>query len=310
MNALVLGGFGFIGGSLITELLCIGQKIKVFDKNQPSQNMIPFNLEDTEVVIGIFSKDYDFEKLTRNIDIVYHFISTTTPASKVSTIQELDENVASTIALLDACVKNKVKQVLFLSSGGTVYGNAANAPLKETDQTNPKSSYGIQKLMIEKYLNMYYEYFGLDYRVVRLSNPYGPLQNPHGGQGVVTAFTYSAIHNIPIKVFGDGAVIRDYIYIDDVVQGILKISQYNGKEKIFNLGSGKGYSLMDVINTIETVQKKKLNIIYEPQRIVDVPYNVLDINRFTNLISKNSAISFTQGIKKLSDFYIAKLLCQ
>lgn len=141
-----------------------------------------------------FQLSTNFEQLTAGIDTVYHLISTTLPNNSNQNIgMGLMDNVIVTASFLDACVKNGVKRVLFLSSGGTVYGVSAKMPLEETACNEPISGYGLQKITIEKLLYLYWYLYGLDYRIVRLSNPYGKYQKPNGIQGVMTTFVFRVI---------------------------------------------------------------------------------------------------------------------
>lgn len=151
-------------------------------------------------------------------------MSTTVPTTSNQHIsQELVSNVIFSANLFEACIRCDVKKVVFVSSGGTVYGKEVDCPLKEKTATNPISSYGVQKITIEKLLYLYRYMYGLDYRIIRLANPYGPYQRPNGVLGAVTTFTYKALKGDEITVYGDGSVVRDFIYIDDAIRAIMKI---------------------------------------------------------------------------------------
>ena len=161
----------------------------------------------------------DFEKLVEGQEEVYHLLSTTVPSTSNQMIEtELRENVLLTVKLLEACVNQGVKKIVFFSSGGTVYGKESACPLNEDTPTNPITSYGIQKITIEKLLYLYSYIYGIDYRIIRLANPYGPYQKPNGVLGAVTTFTYKAIKGEEIQVYGDGSVVRDFIYIEDAIR--------------------------------------------------------------------------------------------
>lgn len=304
MNYLIIGASGFLGKNLVSKIDQSKHNIKLFDQAidtnlfKKETNGMYF-----EYVEGNFSPNYDFEKLTFGIDVVYHLISTTIPSSDKPLADELTENVISSIKLLDACKKNRVKKIIFLSSGGTVYGESTGIPFKETASTNPICSYGIQKLAIEKYIQLYHHLHNLDYRIIRLSNPYGPGQNPHKNQGIIAKFIYHLSNDIPIQVYGEGDIVRDYIYIEDAIQGILDIESYQGKDKIFNLGVGQGQTINQVIKTIEKVMNKKFVVQHKRNRSIDVPYNVLDISKFSKISSKEDFISLEQGITKFCEYF-------
>lgn len=305
MNVLILGASGFIGTNLVAHLLREGgHHLHLFDRlpgpyHKQQETSLPVSCHLGECLPG-----YDYKSLTQGMDLVFHLASTTHPGnSNLYIDEELQNNVITATQLLAACAESRVKKVVFLSSGGTVYGKAPQLPIPEDAPTNPITSYGLQKLAIEKLLYLYHHLHGLDYRIIRLANPYGPHQNPFGGQGVVTCFTYKAIRQEPVQMFGDGSVVRDYIYIDDAIQGILRIAKYGGEEKLFNLGSGQGHSLMDIIQAVEDVTGQPLAIQLFPARNVDVPVNILDISRYRNAIGlEPSVITLKEGIQKTAEF--------
>ena len=242
--------------------------------------------------------------LLKDQEVVYHLVSTTIPTTSNQHIpEELNSNVIFSSLLFEACVRCNVKKVIFISSGGTVYGRETVCPIPEQVETKPISSYGLQKIMIEKLLELYNYMYGLDYRIVRLSNPYGPYQRPNGMLGAVTTFTYKALMNQKIEVYGDGSVVRDYIYIDDAIMGIIKIaSRDDDQYKTYNLGSGQGTSVNDVIRTIKEALNINLQVQYTKSRKVDVPINYLDISRYESIHGKLNLVDLRTGIKKTADF--------
>ena len=311
MNIIILGAAGFIGTNLTMALAKEKDEnnnyinhITLFDREAVGlSHIIKFGFPNTSIMTGNFNMESDFEAITLNQDIVYHLISTTVPTTSNQHIaQELTANVIVTSKLLEACVKNNIKKVVFLSSGGTVYGKEKEMPLKEDTATNPISAYGIQKVTIEKLLYLYRYMYGLDYRVIRLSNPYGPYQRPNGVLGAVTTFTYKALMGEPVTVYGDGSVIRDFIYIDDAVRGIMNIVQGENKRRTFNLGYGKGTSIREVISTIQDTLGIDMDVKYIVGRKVDLPINVLDISLYEETFGKLDSISLACGIEKTAAF--------
>lgn len=299
MKALVLGGSGFIGTNLCKQLITRGMEITVYDKKE---NALLKNAG-INFVAGNFDAYEKYAYIVKGHDIVYHLISSTIPASSGDCFHgEISQNIEPTIALMDACVQNKCRLV-FVSSGGTVYGKVSPRPIAETDPTNPICHYGVQKLMIEKYLYLYHHLSGLDYKIIRLSNPYGPYQIPNSGQGALTTFVYNAIHHNQIVVVGEGNIIRDYIFIEDAVSGIIDISLQTDGEKIYNLGSGVGYSLNEIIDKIELVTGEICCVEHIENRNVDVPYNVLDIGLFQRDFGKVKFVGIEEGIGRLADFF-------
>lgn len=299
MKYLILGAAGFIGKNLIEDISGeTGAELLLFDREEdvyPVKNGSAYR-----TVRGDFETDTDFFELTRGIDVVYHLISTTLPnSSNENLAADFSDNVVSTIRLLDACVKNQVKKVMFISSGGTVYGAEATEPVSESSVTNPISAYGLQKITIEKLLYLYRHLFELEYRVVRLSNPYGKYKKPNGVQGVVNTFVYKALRGEPLCVYGDGSVVRDYIAIGDAVTAVRNIEKYAGEHRVFNVGSGVGHSVNDVIEIIEKVLKEKVNVSYSAGRKADVPVNILDVSRYEECFGKAASVSLERGIAQL-----------
>ena len=242
-------------------------------------------------------------------DVVYHLISTTVPTTSNQQIpQEISDNVELTSRLLESCVRCGVKKVVYLSSGGTVYGMNQVCPLREGMETNPINSYGVQKVMNEKLLYLYQYLYGLDYRIIRLSNPFGPYQRPNGILGAVTTFTYKALKGEEIVVYGDGSVVRDYIYIEDAVKAILNIADDEGEDRLYNVGSGMGTSLCQLLKIIEDTLGLTLKIRYVPGRAVDVPVNYLDISRYEMKFGRFDVLSLPEGIRRTADFMMREYL--
>ena len=304
MNILLLGGAGFIGTNLTLALAADpGNLITVADRDasyfQPFGEMGFPNVR--TVVSGLTEEDFD--RLLEGQDVVYHLMSTSMPTNSNRHIpEELKANVLLSANLFEACVRQKVGKVVFISSGGTVYGTESGCPLSEDMPTNPITSYGVQKITIEKLLYLYSYIYGLDYRIIRLGNPYGPYQRPNGELGAVSTFTWKALKGETIEVYGDGSVVRDFIYIDDAIRGVLNIVNGNAEERVFNLGSGKGTSIRQVLETVEQVLGVRLDIRWTGARKVDVPVNFLDINRYERAYGPLDPIDLQEGIRRTAAF--------
>ncbi|MFA1015974.1 epimerase [Dubosiella newyorkensis] len=304
MNILILGAAGFIGTNLTIKLAeNKDDQITLVDKKMSYFSKIKkFNFSNVKFKESSLDENMDFSIL-KGQDIIYHLVSTNTPSTSNQHIsQDIQANVLFTSNLLDSCVENEVKKVVFISSGGTVYGRENKCPLSENTPTNPISSYGVQKIMIEKLLYLYNYKYGMDYRIIRLTNPYGPYQRPNGVLGAVTTFTYKALKGEEIQIFGDGTVIRDFIYIDDVVRAILNIVNGENKYRTFNLGCGYGISIKEVLETVKKVVGKDIQVVYKNGRSVDVPVNYLDISRYEKYYGKLNPVSLEDGIKKTVSF--------
>jgi UDP-glucose 4-epimerase len=309
-NVLVLGGAGFIGQHVCKSLLDAGACVRCLDRRiPPGHGVLNDLIEDVDWVLGEFS---DAEKLARaldGMDYVVHLISTTIPDTSNKELQyDLSSNVFPTLGLLESMRFSSVRKLLFISSGGTIYGIPSIVPIPESHETNPVCGYGIHKLAIEKYLNIYKYRYGLDYCVLRLANPYGEAQISDRPQGVIGKFIYKAIHNEKLEIWGDGGVIRDYVYIEDVMDAIRKALLYRGSRKIFNIGSGTGNSLQDIIGTIEQTAGYTLDVAYLPQRQVDLPLNVLDITNARTELLWSPVTDLATGIRHLYEYGSSTML--
>ena len=295
MKAFVLGGNGFIGSHLVERLCSAGHQVRVFDR---SGDFIQQHNSDVEYVCGEFA-DIDLHRSSfDHVDIVYHLISTTVPStSNEDPAADVVGNVVPTIKLLDLLVESKVRKIVFLSSGGTVYGRPARNPVPETAPTRPICSHGVTKLAIENYLHMYRELYGLRYAILRVSNPYGERQGHFGVQGVIGTFIETIIRNEVIEVWGDGSVQRDYIYVRDVAEACERAASTD-VDGVFNIGSGHGYSITGVISRLATITQRQLEPVYLPARAYDVPRIVLDCKKARETLSWSASTGFSQGIER------------
>lgn len=299
MKALIIGGNGFIGTNLADVLLERGHQVTSFDR-------YPGRYRDAspqiDYVFGDFANHGDVHEVVKGHDYVFHLAYTTLPqSSNDDPIFDVRSNVVDTLQLLEACKEHEVKKIVFISSGGTVYGVPQILPIPESHPTEPICSYGITKLTIEKYLHLYRHLRGLDYVIARLSNPYGELQNPQAKQGAVAVFLGMILKDEPITIFGDGQVVRDYVYIRDAALALAKSAEYRpeaDQPRVFNVGSGRGYSLNEVVDAIKAVVNKKVVVNYIPARSVDVPANVLDIKSAENCLSWKPEMDLKEGLSR------------
>lgn len=296
MRCLVLGGNGFIGSHVVDKLLVKGHSVRVYDR--ASERFRP-PLPDVEYIHGEFGNRGLIREALKDIDVVFHLISTTIPkTSNDDPIFDVRSNVIDTIKLLEECVVARVRRVVFASSGGVIYGIPKTNPIPESHPTNPICSHGITKLMIEKYLALFRHLYGLDYVVLRASNPYGERQNPFGEQGAIAVFLGKVARGEPIVIWGDGGVIRDYFYVGDLADAYLKAATLDVKERIFNIGSGVGTSLVEVIELIAEATGKNPEVSYTESRPFDVPTNVLDISLAKEHLGWHPHTDLVSGIKR------------
>ena len=177
-----------------------------------------------------------------------------------------------------------------------MYGRPSYVPLNEDHPTMPMGAYGATKLAIEHHLRIEEAQFGLPCRILRLSNPYGEWQQPHGVQGVIAVFAHRALQGLPVDVWGDGSVVRDFVYATDVGRAFLAASQHQGEARIFNIGGGTGHSVNDIIRTLEGLLGKTVEKRVHPARPFDPPVNVLDIRLAQEELHWKPEMSFEEGV--------------
>ena len=296
-RVLVLGGNGFIGSNLVIGLLRAGLEVRVLDlRREPALA----RSSAVELIEGDFTNRAQSEAAVDGVDAVFHLASVTTPASGTSNpVYDVTENLLGTLRLLEACVARGVRRLVFISSGGTVYGTPHRVPITEDHPQDPINSYGIVKLAIEKYLGMYAHLGRLDPIVLRVANPYGPGQFTQGAQGAV-AVALGCIHRgEPFRLWGDGSVVRDFLYVDDLTEAFLAaLRAPSGEPRVFNIGSGCGVALRDMLAASERIAGRTLTIEQLPGRSIDVPANVLDCTRARHLLGWGPRVSLDEGLAR------------
>ena len=293
MNCLVVGGGGFLGSHLVDLLLAQGHAVRILE-------VLPRSPLDTRERVAWIQGDFLAPTValeaTQGCDVVFHLASTTVPKSaNDDPVFDISSNIAGSVNLLQSAVANKVRRVVYISSGGTVYGIPASVPIAESHPTQPVAAYGIGKLAVEKYLHMFHHIHGLQYCVLRLSNPFGPRQRPDKAQGVVTAFLQAVLNGDELPIWGDGSVVRDYMYVTDAAEAMAAAgaSSHCG---VVNIGSGRGLSLNDVIGKIEAATGRTARRKYLPGRPFDVPANVLDIRLARSVLAWEPRTPFETGL--------------
>jgi UDP-glucose 4-epimerase len=298
-RVVILGGLGFIGSHLCRGLVRQGHFVRIFDRVDESHESVKDLEQSIEIVASDISRPQEVVKTLADATVVINLVHTTVPGSSMEDPgYDIVSNVATTVGWLQYLNETDVRKLIYFSSGGTVYGTPETIPISETHCTNPLSSYGITKLAIEKYTAMYADRFGIDYCVVRPSNVYGPGQRLHYNQGVIGIMASRALRGEVLEVWGEGTDQRDYLFVDDVVSAILKLVAYEGLLRIFNISSGIGHSVGDVISVLRTHINPFPKVKYLPARGFDVPVNILDSSRLRNETGWHATMDFEEGIRR------------
>jgi UDP-glucose 4-epimerase len=297
---LVTGGSGFIGSHLVDELAKSGRHVvtvlekgpRKFGDLPPNVAFVQGNLSDAKLVHRTLAEG--------GIEVVYHAAWATVHETSLEDVEvDVESNLIPLLNVLEAARATGVRRVVFLSSGGTVYGLPQAPWVSEEHPTNPICAYGITKLAAEKYLKMYRHLYGLEHVIFRPSVPYGPRQNPLRRQGAVSVFTHRALKGEPIAVWGDGSSVRDYFYVGDLTAPLMAALDvpFEG-DMTFNLAGDKGYSLMDLIKTVEESLNVKLKVEFKPARRFDVPELRLDTRAAAQTLRWNPSVPLSEGIRR------------
>lgn len=295
MKCVLLGGAGFMGSHLAQRLLEAGHAVRVFDVEKRDFE----GGGAVEWMRGDFLDPADVAAAIAGCQAVFHLVSTTLPqSSNANPAADVADNVIGTVHLLEACRREGGRKIIFTSSGGTVYGVPRTVPIAEDHPTHPITSYGIGKLAIEKYLELYRVLHGIDYCVLRIANPFGERQRVAAGQGAVTTFLHRAQRGETIEIWGDGKVVRDYLYVGDVADALARALEHGGSHRVINIGSGVGRDLNDIIAAIERVLGRRVERRHVAGRSFDVPANVLDIRLARAELGWQPQTPFEEGLRR------------
>ncbi|HZS65758.1 MAG TPA: NAD-dependent epimerase/dehydratase family protein [Burkholderiales bacterium] len=302
-SCLVLGGAGFIGSHLAQALAQQNHRVKVFDRPHVDRLPLFAPAKGFEVFTGDFLNPHALAPALQGTEVVFHLVSTTLPKnSNDNPVYDVESNVLGSLRLLELCREHGVRKLIFVSSGGTVYGVPRTTPVAEDHPTEPICSYGIHKLMVEKYMALAHRLHGLDYRILRPANLYGPRQRLDIAQGAVAVFLDRALRDQPIEIWGDGSAVRDYVYIDDAVDAMLKAASFEGAQRIFNIGSGKGASLNQLVAQIEKLLGRRVKVKHSAPRALDVPANVLDSSLAERLLGWRAGTALGVGLRRTCEW--------
>lgn len=294
MKVAVLGAGGFIGQNLVRKLIQDGHDVTSFVRKPQSGER---KNQGREIVFD-FYKLSGMSELLNSFDTIFHLVSSSNPSKSSNNARfDAQENLIASLELMEILKDNPSTRLVFVSSGGAVYGIPKTVPIAEYHATNPVSFYGVSKLAIEKYLYAYSVSSRLNYLVMRLSNPFGPGQVNIMGQGLVPTIVESALLDKPLNIWGDGSNIRDYLFIDDAVDGLSRAISYEGKSSLLNIGSGLGSSILELVAHIEEITGKEISLEFQVQRTFDAPANVLDISLAKSELSWNPETELREGLE-------------
>lgn len=294
----VFGGTGFLGRHVCMTLRDSGKGVRSFSRRGGTGKI----LSGVDYLKGRLSDVEAVRSAVRGVSTVWHLVSATLPSSSLAeSVAALHEEVAATLRLCEIAQEEGVERLVFVSSGGSVYGITSANPIPENHATNPICAYGVQKLAIEKYLLLFERQSKFKSYVLRLGNPYGEDQDWNRPFGAIANFVNRAARGLNIAVWGDGSVVRDYFHVEDLTNVFLRIQDYRGSERVFNVGSGKGASLTQLLAIIQGHLQTSLDVSYGGARIEDAPYNVLDITRAEKELGWTPKVSLQKGIGRMLD---------
>ncbi len=299
MICLITGGAGFIGSHLAELLLERGHAVRILDRPGYDLKKIRFLMGRVEFMGGDITDEDFIARAVADVDVVFHLVSVTVPAvAQRDPTYGVRGNIVSSINLFERCVQAGVKKVVFVSSGGTVYGAPIQIPIPETHPTWPVSCFGVSRLSIEKYLHVYHCNHGLDYAIMRVGNAYGERQKTRSGQGVISVWMEKIFRGEDVELYGDGRIVRDYVYVKDVVSALVLAAEKQTERKIFNVGSGQGTSLRQILDLTREVVGADFPVRQIESRQFDVEVSILDISRARSELGWEPAVSLKDGMAR------------
>ncbi|HLD25565.1 MAG TPA: NAD-dependent epimerase/dehydratase family protein [Candidatus Andersenbacteria bacterium] len=311
-RVVITGGLGFIGSNLAHALVAAGARVTIIDALLPAYGGNRVNLAGIEEAVALIDGnilDADLiERAVTGADVVFHLAGQVGYVdAKDKPFVDLDYNGRGTLILLEALRQSAPQARLLFASSRLVYGPITAIPVREDHPTNPLSLYGIHKLLGEKYIGYYAHEFGIHGVSVRIPNPYGPRQQmKHSKYSIVGWFIRQALDNQTITVFGDGSQERDYVYIDDIVEALLRLPLSGKAGEAYNIGSRERVRFVDMVDTIIRVagSGRKEHVPwpadYEKNETGDY---TADTSKITAATQWEPQVGLTEGIRKTVEYY-------
>ena len=303
-TVLIIGGYGFLGTNILKYIADnLGEQYDaiVIDRFPENRDGLILNcvkksysgdFSDSAFIDRVFSEN--------KVDLVIHSLSTTIPALSFNARYDVETNLIPTLELLNCMVRHGVKEIVYISSGGAIYGESRGMPHKETDDVFPISSYGVVKLAIEKYLMQYMRQYGIKPLILRLSNPFGPYHYSTQ-QGICNVAIDTALAGRPFTVWGEGTTRKDYIYVSDFLKILFMLVEKAAYGEVFNIGSGH----LSSVNEILRIVKKHIPDFvwsYSDSMQNDVSQFQLDTSKLKRFIGDYEFIGIEEGIRLVLDW--------
>lgn len=294
-RVVVIGANGFIGSHLVDRLSAAGHEVTAFDRFSAGEKSFT---SDVGTLKGDFLNSDDLRQAIEGQELLFHFLSTSTPANAEREPSfDVRTNVLQSIELMKLAAESEVEHVYFASTGGAIYGNNGRDLCSEMDPTFPISPYAIGKLTIENYLRYFKVRFGLESTTFRISNPFGTRQHIDRKQGLIPIALRQVALGEPVVQLGDGSMVRDYVYVEDLAEMISIVVDRGGSQNLYNLGSGQGRSVSSVFNTIREITGRDFEVQTKRKPATYVDRVVLDISRYTEEFGAPVLTDFAEGVR-------------
>jgi len=312
-KVLITGGLGLMGSNLAHRLVGLGAEVTILDAMLPLYGANLFNLHGIEKALTIIQGDIRDEQLMANIvkgkELIFNLAAQVSYTDgQIDPLLDLDINCRGHLILLESCRKYNPAVKIIFSGSRLEYGETKSVPVNEDHPLNPKSFYGIHKVAGEYYHRMYFRLHQIKTVVFRIANPYGIRhQMKHSKYGIVNYFIKVAMEDQTIKIYGDGAQKRDYIYIEDIVEAFMLAGVKPAADgEIFNVGSGIGTRFVDMAKlVVDVIGKGKIQMIDWPENyaIIESGDYVSDISRIKKALGWQPKISMLEGVAKTFEYY-------